>query len=212
MTEDEAVALLGVWADGAVVDNAVQKTIIHRLGRLPLAVKLAGAQLRRQRPEDWLRRFDVRKLRASRPEDIHDSLEQTFKLSLEDVEASGQRLYAALVIFREDEAIPEVGIAKLWEGLDGLELEQTLAFIDDFASRALLQVSEDSPRTIVLHDLLRDLMRAELESDVVANHEALLTAYSKTQEGNGWHTAPDDGYLYTHLAYHLLAGGRKEEL
>src|SRR5262249_52410349 len=38
------------------------------------------------------------------------------------------------------------------------------------------------------------------------------TAYSKTQEGNGWHTAPDDGYLYTHLAYHLLAGGRKEEL
>ena len=32
------------------------------------------------------------------------------------------------------------------------------------------------------------------------------------QRGEGWHTAPDDGYLYTHLAYHLLAAGRKDEL
>lgn len=30
-------------------------------------------------------------------------------------------------------------------------------------------------------------------------------AYRATQEGNSWHTAPDDGYLYNHLAYHLDA-------
>ena len=36
--------------------------------------------------KEWLRRFEVRMLRSSRPEDIHDSLEQTFKLSLEDVD------------------------------------------------------------------------------------------------------------------------------
>ena len=186
--------------------------IVKRLGRLPLAVKLAGAQLRRQPPEDWLRRFDVRKLRASRPEDLHDSLEQTFKLSIEDVEAPVQRLYAALVIFREDEAIPEVGIVRLWEGLEGLEREQTSAVIDDLAARALLQVSAGSPRTIVLHDLLRDLMSAELHGDVAVIHGALLHAYAKTKTGEDWHTAPDDGYLYTHLAYHLLAAGRKDEL
>src|SRR5262249_22666736 len=138
MTNGEAMALLGAWAAGGqvVVEGDMQQQIVQRLGRLPLAVKLAGAQLRRQHPADWLRRFDVPTLHASRAEDIHDSLEQTFKLSIEDLEARVQRLYAALVIFREDEAIPEAGIARLWEGLDGLELEQTSAVIDDLVSRA----------------------------------------------------------------------------
>jgi len=215
MTEDEAMVLLGAWADGAltVVENAMQQQIVKRLGRLPLAVKLAGAQLRRQPPEDWLRRFDVRKLRSNRPEgDIHDSLEQTFRLSIDDLETSVQRLYAALVIFREDEAIPEVGIVKLWEGLGGLDIEQTSALLDDLASRALLQVNTDRPRTIILHDLLRDLMGADLKGGVETAHNAILEAYTKTKQGDGWHTAPDDGYLYTHLAYHLLALDRKEEL
>ena len=144
MTENEAVALLVAGSYGAVVESAMQKRIVHRLGRLPLAIKLAGAQLRRQPPEDWLRRFNVRTLRSSRPENIHDSLEQTFKLSIEDVEAGVQRLYTALSVFREDEAIPEVAIVRLWEGLEGLESEQTSGIIDDLASRALLQVPAGS--------------------------------------------------------------------
>jgi len=146
MTEDEAVALLAAWADEAVtvVKSAIQQQIVQRLGRLPLAVKLAGAQLRRQPPEEWLRRFDVRQLRSNRPQDLHDSLERTFKLSIEDLEVRVQRLYAALVIFREDEVIPEVGIVRLWEGLDGREREQTLAVIEDLAARALLHVSAGS--------------------------------------------------------------------
>jgi hypothetical protein len=214
MTTDEAVALLGAWANGAVaeVESAMQQQIIQRLGRLPLAVKLAGAQLRRQRPSDWLRRFDVRTLRSSRPESLHDSLEQTFKLSLADLDAQVQRLYAALVIFREDQAIPDVGILRLWEGLAGFDGTQAAEVIDDLAARALLQVSAGSPRTIVLHDLLRDLMRGELAEEVTSVHGALLHAYAHTRRGNGWHTAPDDGYLYTHLAYHLVAAGRKDEL
>src|SRR5207249_4548485 len=97
MTEDEAVALLVSWADGAVamMETNMQKQIINRLGRLPLAVKLAGAQLHRQHPEGWLRRFDMHKLQSSRPEDIHDSLDWTFKLSIEDVDTRVQHLYAA---------------------------------------------------------------------------------------------------------------------
>jgi hypothetical protein len=87
MMEDEAVSLLEIWADGALLtkDKSLKCKIVHRLGRLPLAVKLAGGQhLIRRDPEEWLRNFDVLKLKSSRPEgDVHDSLEQTFRLSLE---------------------------------------------------------------------------------------------------------------------------------
>jgi hypothetical protein len=39
-----------------------------------------------------------------------------------------------------------------------------------------------------------------------------LERYRKTQTGTGWHTAPDDGYLYDHLAYHLKEAGLADEL
>ena len=63
--------------------------------------------------------------------------------------------YAALVIFREDEAIlrryrqtmGRTGWA--WDGQTSSDI------IDDLASRALLQVNTGNPRTIVLHGLLR---------------------------------------------------------
>src|SRR5690348_4064208 len=63
MTEAEAVSLLEVWADGHLtyVKSPLKNQIVKRLGYLPLAVKLAGAQLRRKSPEEWLQTFDIRK-------------------------------------------------------------------------------------------------------------------------------------------------------
>jgi hypothetical protein len=97
------------------------------------------------------------------------------------------------------------------EGLDGLESRQTSELIDDLTSRALLQVSTNGFRTVILHGLLRDFMEAELqEGGIEAAHKAILEAYIKTKRGDdGWHTAPDDDYLYTHLTYHLLALDKK---
>ena len=47
-------------------------------------------------------------------------------------------------------------------------------------------------------------MAVELrEEGRIAAHRALLDAYRQTRQGDGWHTAPDDGYLYDHLTYHL---------
>lgn len=48
MTSTEAVALLDEWSDGALVDSdpTVKTTIVKELGYLPLAIRLAGAQLR----------------------------------------------------------------------------------------------------------------------------------------------------------------------
>jgi NB-ARC domain/Domain of unknown function (DUF4062)/APAF-1 helical domain len=216
MTVVEATQLLEEWADGALTDAnpALKEQTVNRLGCLPLAVKLAGAQLKRQALDQWLETFDVRKLKSKRPEDVHDSLEQTFELSLEALGNSERHLYVALTIFKEDEDTLEVAIARLWEALEGLDEGETSELIEDLEARALLEVvhTTDS-RTVRLHDLLRDLISAEWdENGRQGVHRALLSVYRKNCLGEGWHTAEDDGYLYDHVAYHLHAVHAFDEL
>ncbi len=211
MTEPEAVELLEEWAKAGLQGAApeLKGKIVRRLGQLPLAIKLAGAQLQRQEADQWLASFNARKLKARRIEDVHDSLAATFGLSLDELAPTDRRLYVALVIFKEDEPLAVVGIARLWSALDGRDGDETRELLDDLVARALVERSQGDADAIRIHDLLRDFMAAELGDDSrIAAHCALLDAYRGTQEGNGWHTAPDDGYLYDHLVYHLdqLAG------
>lgn len=215
MSESEAITLLEEWAAGSLsgADLKLEKQIVKRLGYLPLAIKLAGAQLRRKLPDEWLRTFDVLKLKSPRPEDIHDSLERTFRLSLDSLDRETCRLYVSLAIFKEEEATFQAGIERLWHGLGNLEAESTRDLLDDLAARALLEVaSYQFSRVVRIHDLLRDLIRAELKDGRVAAHRALLRSYRAFYHAKGWHTVADDGYLYNHLAYHLHAAGAVEEL
>ena len=206
MAEAEAINLLEEWADGSLCDTVadLKTKIVRRMGRLPLAIKLAGAQLQHQDPAQWLASFDARKLKTRRVEDIHDSLAATFALSLDDLDPADRRLYVALAIFREDEPIRVAGIDTLWSVLDQRRFHDTHSLLDDLASRALLQRSQMDSDGILIHDLFRDFMFAELGHEGrIAAHCALLDAYRARQQDQGWHTVPDDGYLYDHLAYHL---------
>jgi hypothetical protein len=67
MAQAEAVALLEEWAQGGLneVEAEVKAKIVRRLGCLPLAVRLAGAQLARKDPAEWLASFDARKLKRA---------------------------------------------------------------------------------------------------------------------------------------------------
>lgn len=217
MTDDEAAALLDQWSDGALAtaDRALRRRIVaDTLGRLPLAIRLAGAQLRGRSPNDWLKAFDARRLAARRPESLHDSLALTFGLSLDALSPTDRALYAALAIFKEDEPIQTAAIRRLWAALGGLDGTSSADLLTDLAARALLEISQTSQSDstggssgdIILHDLLREFVRAELP-DPAAAHAALLDAYRKTWRGHGWHSAPDDGYLYHHLVFHLMAAG-----
>jgi NB-ARC domain/TIR domain/APAF-1 helical domain len=213
MTEEEAITLLDEWADGQLneVESEQKRQIVKRVGYLPLAVKLAGAQLRRKPPHEWLSTFDVRKLKALRPEGMHGDLALTFRLSLDALAPNVRHLYIALAIFKEDEDIPQVGIERLWHGLADVDGDATSDVLDDFAARALLEINPSS-RKVRLHDLLCGLIDAELGNRGIQAHQALLTAYRSRCQGTGWHTAGDDGYLYDHLAYHLHAAGALDEL
>jgi hypothetical protein len=206
MAPDQAVALLEEWAGESLaeVEAEVKAKIVRRLGCLPLAVRLAGAQLRQKDPTEWLASFDARKLKTRRVETLHDSLEATFALSLDALTPVDRRLHVALAIFKEDEPTPVVAIAKLWSALDGRDATQTNELLDDLAARALLARSQGDGDAVMIHDLLRDFMTAELgEEGRSASHRALLDAYYQTRQGDGWHTVPDDSYIHKWLAWHL---------
>ncbi|MEK7727210.1 MAG: NB-ARC domain-containing protein, partial [candidate division KSB1 bacterium] len=215
MAREEAVRLLEEWAEGNLseIDFALKERIVERLGRLPLALRLAGAQLRNREPETWLASFEVHQLKAKRIEGMHDSLAKTFALSLEAL-GETRPLYTALAIFKEDEAIPETALHKLWSGLANFDAAQTAELLEDLASRALLTLeNKTTPRRASLHDLLRDLIASELNNETRRHaHTCLLQAYRTTCSGSGWHTAPDDGYLYDHLVYHLENTQQWDEL
>jgi hypothetical protein len=203
MAPAEAVALLEQWA-GAELRDAAE--IVRRLGYLPLAIRLAGAQLRRKEPAAWLAGFDAAKLAARRVETVHDSLKATFDLSLDALSDEDRRLYVALAIFKEDEPAPAAAIARLWSELDGRDEEGAAELLEDLAARALVQGGAEDGGAVTVHDLLRDFMEAELgDQGRLAAHRALLDAYRRTQQGQGCATAPDDGYFCDHLTFHLDA-------
>jgi transcriptional regulator with XRE-family HTH domain len=215
MTSTEAVALLEAWANGRLtkVDTGVKSQIVKRLGGLPLAVKLAGGRLQDVSIDKWLGDFEeLRDLDAefdaNNPE---DSLYVSFMMSLQALKTRLRDLYITLGVFRENEAIPEHVIEKLWGEMDEVRPKDTTRILNDLANKALIEMQGIYPRHVALHDLLRQFVYEQLEAKEEQVHGALLGAYRKTQIG-GWHTVPDDGYLYNHLAYHLNKTQNYEEL
>jgi hypothetical protein len=198
----EAVALLEDWSDNHLVDGDLKtkEKIVDKLGKLPLAIRLAGAQLQRRTPKEWLMSFDVMNLKLRRVEDIHDSLETTFQLSLNALDQETQQLFTTLAIFKEDEAIPLSVVLQLWEKLNNIPKAECKEILYDLSSRALLELTDDLPPSIILHDLLREFINSQLKEPNKI-HRALLDSYNPQQKA--WHTIIDDGYLYDHLVYHL---------
>lgn len=211
MTHSEATSLLAAWAHQPL-DSHYTAKIVERLGYLPLALKLAGSQLRMQVPAKWLSTFHAQKLISKRQETVHDNLYDTFAVSLNNLTTDTHALYLALAIFKGNEPMPIVAIIRLWEAIGHLTPEEVKERLYDLDDRALLQLNS-SDSTISLHNLLHDYITDELgKVGYITTHQALLDVYRQTQTGDGWFSAVDDGYLYSHLIYHLEKAGLSEEI
>ena len=137
--------------------------------------------------------------------DDRSSVSAAFDYSYAALKPEAQRLFRLLGQVPGPDFTPEAAAA-----LSDMPPVDARRLLDRLVAACL--VEHRARDRYALHDLLRDLMGAELKGGVETAHNAILEAYTKTKQGDGWHTAPDDGYLYTHLAYHLLALDRKEEL
>jgi WD40 repeat protein len=210
LTAEESLELLALWAGKDVSDlpdEAAQ--IVQECGRLPLALTLCGALARDEVPwNDLLEALKDASLKfLDHPQ---GSVMRSMKVSVERLTPEERDCYLKLAVFPPDEAVPEATILTLWCYKARLKERDARRIISALSRKALLKRSETAGRSVIeLHDLQHDYLR-NVRSDLQGLHRLILDAYkNKTSQGR-WHTGPDDGYFFQHLAYHLCHAGRHD--
>ena len=214
LTDEEARRLLATAAgvtDGDLPQEAT--ALIAECGRLPLAVALCGALVRRQMP--WKSVLDqLEQARIDRIADRHavepqhQSIWQAIHVSVEALEPPERERFLELAVFPTDETIPELGIAVLWEHTGQLGGWSTAEILTTLAERSLIQMtlstaeSSGGGRRFSLHDLVYAYVTRAIP-DAKQLHATLLAAYARKCPA-GWASGPNDGYFYQSVLRHAL--------
>jgi WD40 repeat protein len=180
--------------------------IVRECGELPLALAMAGSMLRGRPADRWarvrqlLRTADLERLKREFPGYPYPTLMVAIDVSVEDLPADVRERYLDLAVFPEDAPIPESVLQTYWTPL-GLDRFAVQDVVDTLLDRSLAR--RDTQGRIVLHDLQRDFVRRRAK-DVKALHQRLLDAYRRLAP-DGFHQVPNDGYVFGHLAGHIVA-------
>jgi hypothetical protein len=213
MKADEAVQMLG--AGISPVPSQDQKSALRaiatRLGHWPLLLELANAALRRQivlgdtldSGLEHLRNAYKRKgATAFDPSDAearNDAIQKSVEVSLELLSNSERDRFTQVAIFHEDIDIPLPEVNYLWS-IGEFAVKEELEKLH-FLSLLKLDLSRGACR---LHDVLRTYLLGKLP-DVAAVHLRLVEA---------WDALPKlpDAYAWRWVGYHMVKGGRKDDL
>ena len=136
------------------------------------------------------------------------------------------RRFAELAVFAEDEAIPFGLVARLWWATAGMDELRAAQVCRRLVRLALVSQAAGPGGGIVLHDVIRDFLRAGLGQHRLAElHGALLDAVAAglpaatplAHEGGcavpvaWWELGRQDWYLWDHLIEHLCDARRAGE-
>ena len=224
LSEGAALDLLVSWAGENQPESSIARRLVRRCGRLPLALSLCGAMLKRGTlAEDLLaqlERANLEFLNAILPNyqfsdayrAIHvsvDILEQDTANPIKQLQAM---LYLSLAVFPTNRAVPESVVTMWWRWRSGRSDAELREILMDLAGQTLFQLEGKAPhRAIRLHDLLCDYLRARNGKNLVELHGQLVEAYRSVCSGE-WTNGPDDGYFLFHIGHHLIEAGLHDEL
>jgi hypothetical protein len=106
--------------------------------------------------------------------------------------------------------IPLVTVQRLWSATGGLDDFDTEELCERLYRYSLLLDFDLTRRSVRLHDVIRAYLKQEVGAiELASMHARFLDAYDLTL----WADLPDnEPYLWDHLAVHLVAAGRIEEL
>ena len=115
-------------------------------------------------------------------------------------------MYLQLAVFLDDDPIPAAALEMLW-GVEKYEVEDTMALL----SKKSLALAEYDPASdgyvYSLHDLQLDYLKSMLTAEEQQTmHRALVEKYFG-RVAYRYGDLKDDGYILTHLGYHLLKAG-----
>ncbi|MEU6245363.1 NB-ARC domain-containing protein [Streptomyces sp. NPDC047024] len=163
-------------------------------------------------------------LDLSAPDERKRAVGATMRAGTQLLGPGGEDRFAKIGIFAEDEPIPVGLINRLWEATSGLDPAEGRRLCTRLVRLSLASRSEDGS-TLILHDVIRDYLRAELgEAGLVACNRALVDSLAQElplcgplAEGHPcpsrawWELAERHDYLPSHLVTHLSAAGRTTE-
>lgn len=239
MTLEQARTLLSLWAAIDAARLPAEATeVAEACGRLPLALAIAGAMVRKP-GGNWARvlrllgsaRLD--KLRGKLPAYPYRNVYQAIAASVsqlveDEIHERAEQCYADLAVFAEDAAIPGAALCVLW-GRHGLDPDDTYDLASAMASYSLATLeagysahpapnaSGDSGSDLAfglrLHDIQHAYARA-CTGDMAGLHGALIDAFdARCPDGLARGPSGDEvGYFYRRLGVHLLAAGRADAL
>jgi len=224
MQKDEAIQLLSFGLQAGpftATEMEALRALVARLGKWALLLKLANGVLRDRvgRGESLAnalayinKALNKRGLTAFDAENAQSrdaAVSATLRVSFELLQREQYTRYQEVAVFPEDFDIPLVTLQKLWGATGGLDDVDTEELCQKLYRHSLLLNFDLATRTIRLHDVIRSYLQKAVGAALPALHAQLLDAYALKR----WADLPgDEPYLWDHLAGHLAAAGRLEEL
>ena len=204
LSEDEALDFLAQSAGDHNPGETVARALVRECGRLPLALAICGAKLKRGTlPEDLvvqLAHANLTFLSATLPNyqysDVYKAIHASVDALERDSDDPNKRiqadLYLSLAVFPTDQPLPESVVTMWWQARSGKSHAELREVLIDVADQALLRLHGRAPnRTIALHDLQFDYIRARTR-EWSNLHADFVEAYRRACGGD-WVRGPDDG-------------------
>ena len=214
LDDDQALALLaGEVGQDVTSLPATAREVAREVGHLALGLTMAGALARNIGWDDVLSLLQAAKLdEFAVPvsgDYGYESLQKAIRVSIDALESDPRARYLELAVFNGLGPVPVSAVEALWTPM-GVIPAEAHRLLDLFWQRSLLRRHSD--RRISRHDLQGDVAANLLgPSGLAQAHTQLLTGY-RARCKDGWPSVVSDGYVFEHLATHLIAAGQRAEL
>ena len=167
----------------------------------------------------------VRALDAGLPDERARAVHATIEASTSLLSDPDAERFTELGVFAEDETIPFHMVARMWQAATGLDELRAAQVCRRLAQLALISQPRGAANGIVLHDVIRDFLRAGLGQQRIAELNGILldagaaglpaasplsSALPAVQVA-WWELGQQDRYLWDHLIEHLQDAGRSGE-
>jgi WD40 repeat protein len=205
-------ATLRQLADSAGSSMEALPTTAHAVATwcagLPFASAVCGAMVRAGRTWDdvldALHQADLAYLAHAVPNYPHASLLACLAVAVEGLPETEAEALADLRVYHRGVPVPDALVTRLWASRRQLGARAARDTLARLADRALVRW-DGEPRTVQLHALEHDLLRAR-GSDVEPLHRAIVDMYRQDCPGS-WAAGPNDGYFFEWFLHHLASGG-----
>ncbi len=221
LSEGQDLDLLSAWAERALASEPTAAELVWRLGYLPLAVSLAGAQLLDgAEPAELLAAFQARQgdltsLDMENAQRKEESLKLTFDLSLQRLTGADRHRFAQLSVFVADEPFEAAAIGAVWQNQTPTQHIRVLvrhALLNRHDSGA--NQPEGKRPYYTLHPLLRDYAQSWLSASDRTVAAQRHTAYylSVAQKSNDNWQATEQALGQIRGAWHRVKQDESEQL